>query len=332
MTDAVCAACTAPLVPVLEVCFDCGLREAPTEARTLRRYRIAPGRDRTRLLRGLSALNPEAVADPLPWIVEGDKFDLLADVTPAQESTIFALAHASTASVTPVTAPSASPRSARFAWDHGIPVKMGTCAALGGSALWLGIPLVPFASSLMLVLLAARATRWVAREVNVLPARANALLGPVDGQFVADLRAARSRMTEPEVVEIVQTLVGHVAEISQRLRDGAAHLWMPTFSRADAALSDFARSALRLALAANRAGPQSDPPEDPTGRRYSRSIRRYEDATRNLRSIDADLLGMRDLVAATRPEDGDSAALSTAHRTLLKLKDDCTSALGAVAV
>jgi hypothetical protein len=331
MSGAVCAACMAPLLSVIGICLDCDPRNVLAEPHTPRRYRVLPGGDRARLLRGLSALAPEAPPDLLKWVVERGHFDLVGEWTSAQEATLFALGRACAAPLTPLTGPSASPQALRFAWDGRIPAKMGATIAVGGATLWLGVPLVPLASCLMLGLLAARAARWEPREVTVAPSRVEALLGPVDGSFIADLRATRTRMIEPEVIETVRALAGHVAELGERLREGAAHLLVPAASKVDAALSDLGRSALRLALAANRAGPQSDPPEDPSGRRYSRSTRRFEDATRRLRELEAELRETRDRVVASPPGDLQSGVLDVALRTLLKLKGDCTAAFGELA-
>jgi hypothetical protein len=328
VTAAVCAGCLAPVIPVLSECFDCGLRVAPMEPRATRRYRILPGGDRARLIAGLSLLNPEAAADDLRWVVQRSAFELVAEVTPVQEAGIAALARACGAPLMPLADPSARAHGVRFAWDQGIPAKMGASAAVGVATLWLGVPLVPLASCVMLAVLAARAARWASCEVAVARLRGDALLGAVDGQFIADLRTARARMTEPEVVEIVRPLVGHVAELSEKLRQEANHLLVPACSKADAALSDLARSALRLAVAANRAGPNSDPPEDPSGRRYSRTIRRFEDAIRRLRRIEAELAETREAVVAARPADLQNGALDRPLQRFLELKGECASALG----
>jgi hypothetical protein len=324
MSATVCAACMAPLIPSLDICFDCDLRVARDEPRAGRRYRVDGVRgDASRLASALRALCEGARAEDVDWMARQSTFDVVADVTAAQEERIAAMLRACGTRFTLVQLPGGPPTGVRMVWDGHVPAKMGASVAIGVFTLWIGAPIATVAAVGMIALLAARATRFVPREVTSTRARADELLGPVDAQLLADLRAARASMSDPKLIELVRALVAHVGDLATKLREDASHLTLAPFARADAALTQLARSSLKLAVAADRARPRGGAEEAAAPYRSSSG---YDEGVQRLRRIQQKLGDMRATVMAIRAGDPQSEALAESLRVFSTLHAECAEA------
>ena len=173
----------------LAICFDCELanRERHRAPRLMRRYRWdRPVKDPARLAVILGALCPRSRRTSSRGSRKGGERDPLADVTAAQDEQLAALLPG----VAPnVVAWSTPPAALVFASPpSGACARLAATVVVGGLAIGLGVPLVPFAAFVTSALLIGRMPRFIARRLTLGRAEIDALLGPL-----AEGRCQRAR-------------------------------------------------------------------------------------------------------------------------------------------
>jgi hypothetical protein len=329
MTATVCASCSRDLLPGLEICFDCELpTPAAVQPRAVRRYRInEPPNDQGGLASLLSTLCPAMSKDDVSWLVATGSFDIVAEVTPQEDARLFALLHARAPKIRALE-DARGQSSLRLSFAGRVREKLAATVVMGGVSVALGVPWVPLAAFAMSGVLVSRMVRIVPRRLLVERAQISALLGPLPEDIIAEARAARVSITSPAVLEAFRVGFGTVAQVSSALRSEGAHLTIEAVSTADGEVSRVAKVVSKLALAAQRAVPQTPPPS--TGAPY-RTPGAYDATLAQLAEVTQKLAALRGAAAQVRvdqPRGEVLAALRTGAKQLAHASTQILDAVG----
>lgn len=320
MSGTVCASCGQDLLPRLEICFDCELASTspPEPARPAQRYHCEPTGDRKALTDALKALFPDAAAEDVAWIAKQPYFDIVAELTSAQEQRLSELlrAHGTQVATTENVPPAA--RGVRLCFDGLVREKLGATCVIGGASLALGISIVPAAAAVMGVALLSRVPRLVERRLSMARPQADAYLAVMDEAVIAHARTARSSITSPAVLDILRHCLASCAEMSAKLRDGGAHLSNAGLKKIDAELTQLTRVVMKLAVAAHRMAPTADAT---SGEPYRTSVLAHETAMNQLRAVAKRIDALKASAAQARATD--SAALATLLSRTTEAKSMC---------
>jgi hypothetical protein len=332
MSAIVCAACGQELLPGLEMCFDCelGSPSPPPAPRATRRYRFDKlANDQARLAMVLRTLCPSAPEDDVEWLARERDFDIVAEVTNAQEQRLTAVLETCGPRVAPSADVPPSSTAMRFSVEGRVREKLAASAVIGGVTGALGVPIVPVAAVVMGCMLFARMPHVVERRLTVERAQVDKYVGVIDEAVVAEARAARVAVLSPELRDLLRACVAYAAEISCALRDGGAHLAVEGVRRADAAVAQLTRTMLKLVTKAQRIAPATEaargsPP-------YRGEARPYRGALDQLHTFAADFGALRASAAQLRAKDTSGAAAAALLAATTRLTNACASALGALA-
>ncbi|HEY2511175.1 MAG TPA: hypothetical protein VGI39_09975 [Polyangiaceae bacterium] len=332
MSDVVCAACGQELLPALEMCFDCELGNASPSpvARSPRRFR--PGMladDQARLTAVLKTLCPSARDEDVEWLAREREFDIVADVTPAQERRLAAALEACGLRV--VASPDVPPSTTavRLSAEGRVREKLAASAVLGGVTGALGVPLVPAAAVVMGCVLLSRMPRVVERRLTVGRTQVDAYLGVLDEAVLTEARAVRGTLSSPALRDLLRACLASAAEISGAARDGGLHLAVAGVRRADAAVAELARTLFKLVAKSQRIAPARE--VAPSGKPYRAEPAGSQAALEQLRAFAADFRALQTSAAQLRARETAGAAASALVTASTRLSNACASALGALA-
>jgi hypothetical protein len=331
MSATVCAACGQELLPVLEMCFDCelGSPSPPPAHRATRRYRFDRlAGDQARLAVVLRTLCPSAPEEDVEWLAREGDFDVVAEVTSAEEQRLTAALEACGPRVAPSADVPPSSTVLRFSIQGRVPAKLAASAVIGGVTGALGMPIVPAAAVVMGCVLLARMPHVVERRLTVERAQVGKYVGVIDEAVVAEARAVRAAVLSPELRNLLRACLAHAAEISGAVRDGGAHVAVEGVRRADAAVAQLTRTMLRLVARAQRIAPPAGAAQ--SAQPYRGDARPHRGTLEQLHAFAADFGALRASAAQLRAKDTSGAAAAALLAGTTRLTNACASALEAI--
>jgi hypothetical protein len=304
MSQTLCAGCQAPLLPHVDLCFDCdlGAPRGVVVARTLRRVRITgPVADPVALSSALAHLAGAAGHEDADAIVGEPSFDVVGSFSADQEARLARMLE-SCGAAHEVLAPSVPPPvGRRGAWDRHDKLKLLVVLIVGAGGWALAAPLVPLLAGGMIALIMVRALREAPCEIEVRERRGAESLHAVSIRVLEAVGAARRSTSDPRRLESLRHVVTRVAELSAALRDAGRHLLSPERRALDEALVE---TALAFAAVVRTADPEAAPSQTErtsTGP-YRRGSRPWDEASRSLAECVEALVPVRQLAADSPAE------------------------------
>lgn len=300
-----CSRCGAGTLPHSGCCLECGFDAEVEQRPVTRRIHVQVVETTQRdALEGLLRRCAPGSADSAARLVGLGQFDIAAEGRPQEISRLEAACSAVGARAQ--VSDQYAPNGTRLVWDWSgwIRTKMFAAACLGGLGIGLGVPVVTVGSTAMVLWLARRAAHLVETSLTVSSGNLQASFRAVDPQLFAKLRAARQRVTRPEVVSMLRECADAFAELAWQLRSDGAALGNRSLQRLDTRLHRLVERACGLAQAAN----DSTEPAPPKGLSPELGL----DAVSLLATIRDRLLSLSPMLAESRGEERNRIAVANA--------------------
>ena len=326
--DAICALCGDELLPCLELCFDCDLAaQSPApRRRQLRHYSIAGVTDdRAPLLSTLALLCPTLSAEDATWLVQRGGFALTGEVTAEEHARLLSLLQTGAREVVSRELAPPPATGLRISLSRPNAGKLAAAAAIGGTALALGTPVMLLAALAMTGVVVSRMPHAVDRVVPIQPAELDAFLSPLPEDVVVSARVARTNVHSPAVLNMLRRSLADTAQIADAWRRSGFHLLRDDVRSVDDKLARFAKALFKVAVAADRFAMPSDRRR---GGDYRQAGNAPDAAETELQKAATELASLRAAVTRSKPADLRREVVAA---LLTRLEQMTTSSVAALA-